>query len=339
MRSTVALRFGIRSIGNCAEYVYLQSRFAIYIVRVCCQRLTFLLNVISERAMPKLISLLLPTRGRPLLVRRFFESVIKKTECLDGVEVVLYVDEDDIESHNIDCARLKVRKIIGPRSSMGFYNSRCLAEARGEIIILVNDDMVVQTRGWDKRIRELDESVQDKIYLAYGNDLLKGRALCTFPVLSRRTCEVLSDPYPVIYRGAFIDYHLFDIFKRLAHKGASRIFYLKDVVFEHMHYRAGKAERDSTYAQRKRFADDGDYLSLIETRKHAVERLMCAISYNQYVPEIRQDHTVLSVPTDVRGILVFLTRNILLDSSAPFRWRIFLWFWFIGRCLAARKFF
>ena len=130
----------------------------------------------SNMTLP-VISLLLPTRGRPALVERFFQSVVEMTAHPERVEVVLYIDEDDCGSHHLDCPGIRVTKIIGPRMTMGAYNAACLEKATGSIIMLVNDDMVIRTKGWDERIVALDGSFPDGIYLVYGNDLLK-KAIC-----------------------------------------------------------------------------------------------------------------------------------------------------------------
>ena len=283
------------------------------------------------------ISLLLPTRGRPALVNRFIKSVVTQTSRLDQVEIIIYVDEDDTGSHHLGSEEVCVKRIIGPRISMGSYNSTCYAAARGNIIINVNDDMVIGTRGWDTKIIDLDASISDKIYLAYGNDLFKKGNLCTFPILSRQTCELLVEPYPKEYQGAFIDYHLFDIFQRLRHSGFDRIYYMDDVVFEHMHYRTGKAPFDETYGKRSRFADDATFLALINSRKKSADRILrilrCEADQALYSPE---RDAVEKVPETLFKTIATFTRDLLFDRGLPLRWRSYLWVWFIGRYMAGR---
>ena len=283
------------------------------------------------------ISLLLPTRGRPALVERLFRSIAETTAHPERVEVILYVDEDDPGSHHLDSENVRVVRIIGPVMSMGAYNSACLERARGDIIILANDDMVIRTPGWDNKIAEMDANFADGIYLAYGNDLFKKRGLCTFPMLSRRTCELLVEPYPAAYRGAFIDVHLFDIFKRLQHAGCSRVRYLDNVVFEHLHYRTGKAVLDETYKRRGRFEGDPTFIAMAGVRATAAKRLLSALRGDQ-LPAFEQPRCREYVPPGIPSAVSYFSRQLLFDKALPFRWRGFLWYWFIGRYLAARGF-
>lgn len=282
------------------------------------------------------ISLLLPTRGRQALVDRLFRSIGETTTHLDRVEVILYVDDDDTDSHHLDSENIHVVRIIGPSLSMGGYNSACLAQARGDIIILINDDMVIGTHGWDEKIAELDASIPDKIYLAYGNDLFKKGNLCTFPILSRRICELLVEPYPNEYQGAFIDYHLFDIFKRLQHAGFDRIHYMSDVVFEHLHYRTGKAPFDETYGNRGRFADDSAFLALIESRRESASCLLRVLRGDAQFKYIPSPRAKKPCPSSLFGAIASFSRDFLMDRDLPLGWRTYLWVWFIGRYMAGR---
>jgi ABC-type polysaccharide/polyol phosphate transport system ATPase subunit len=273
-----------------------------------------------------LISLLLPTRGRAELLRRFLESVLARSERSDLVEVVVYADEDDPLSHGLRVEGLEVRTLIGPRASMGAYNTACLEHSRGEIVVLGNDDIVIQTRGWDRKLREMHAAIQDRIYLAYPNDLFKGRDLSAFPVLSRHTCRMLGQPFPRDYRGAFIDYHLLDIFKRLEARGHARIIYLEDIVFEHMHYRTGKGDYDEVYGKRRRFGDDDTFLRLREERSRAARTLLAAIDGGAPAPA--------GAPPQPAAAATGLLQATLLDRELPKSWRLRLFLWFVARALA-----
>jgi ABC-type polysaccharide/polyol phosphate transport system ATPase subunit len=271
------------------------------------------------------ISVLLPTRGRPELLRRFLESVLARSERPDLVEVVVYADEDDPPSQRSEVEGLEVRTIVGPRVSMGEYNTACFEASRGDIVVLGNDDVVIQTRGWDRKLRELDATVPDRVYLAYPNDLFKGRDLSAFPILSRRTCQMLEQPFPREYRGAFIDYHLLDIFKRLERQGHPRIVYLEDVVFEHMHYRTGKGDIDDIYRKRRRFGDDDTFVLLRDERSAAARRLLAAVEGAA---------VSTSPPPAAAGAAAGMVAATLLDRELPASWRLRLFIWFIARFAA-----
>lgn len=281
-----------------------------------------------------MISLLLPTRGRPALVARLFDSIAEKTRHLSRIEVIVYVDDDDPGSFGITEDRFAVKVTVGPRLTMGGYNSTCLAKASGEIVILINDDMVIRTQGWDDVVRELDSRYPDKVYLGYGNDLYKGRNLCAFPILSRRCCEALLEPFPSAYRGAFIDYHLLDIFKRVQKAGYSRICYLEHLVFEHMHFRSGKGNLDATYTARKRFGDDAEFFRLRDERSRGARKLMRQI--DGHTPAASRDNVPFSPPKNVLGAVIAYTRATLPDDELPLRWRMYLYVWFVGRYLASK---
>lgn len=273
----------------------------------------------------------MPTRGRPLWAKRFIDSVINTTSQLENVELVIYVDDDDTDSHSLTSHEMSVKTIIGPRVTMGAYNSTCYDQSSGEIIVLVNDDMIIQTRGWDEKLRELDALHIDGIYLAYGNDLFKKGSLCTFPILSKRTCELLIQPYHHTYRGAFIDYHLMDIFKRLEKSGFKRIFYLDDVVFEHLHYRTGKAKIDETYKARGRFDDDMLFISLKDVREASYIILFNAINKKPSKSSQLPKANILVKPSNLFKAFYLYSKIFLLDSQLPFKWRFFMWWWFGAR--------
>ena len=289
-----------------------------------------------------MISLILPTRGRPALVARLFASITKMTSRLDQIEVVLYIDQDDLTSHTLGSENFSVTKIIGPRLGMGSCNSACLAKARGEVLVLVNDDIVIRAQNWDDHVRATHAEFKDQIYLAYPNDLFKKSKFCTFPIISRRTCELLIDPYPEIYQRGFIDVHLFDIFKRLQHAGYDRIRYYSEIIFEHLHYRTGKAPYDTTYdhARKKRFTDDPVFIALIKKRSVTANRLINAIQGKPVISDTNTDNHTQKIshaqPTNILSAVRLFSRKFLLDNELPYKWRLFLWYWFIGRYLAVK---
>ena len=285
--------------------------------------------------MKKRISLLLPTRGRPELVERFLQSLIVESAHPELLEVVLCVDDDDPESHGITSKQLALKLIIVPRQSMGAYNATCLEHATGEITIAVNDDIIIRTKRWDERVRALDARYPDGIYLGYPNDLFKGKKVCTFPILSRETCAALAEPYPKLYKGAFIDIHLMDIFRRLERRGYPRLAYAQDVVFEHVHYRTDPNILDATYLERARFGDDATFIGLADARRLEADRLMARISGNaiHHVPAMAKPDIA---PISFYGIISLCFSKFLCDSDLPVSWRTYLFGYMVARYYFSR---
>ena len=235
------------------------------------------------------ISILLPTRGRPSLVYRLFESLSQTTSNTENLEVILYLDEDDIPSHEISYALLKIIKLIRPvGKSMGKMIRECYKASHGRYIIIMNDDAVFRTKGWDLSVMDAFSRFPDDVAFVYGNDLDRGRRMPTFPILSRKVCEMMGEVCPDEYLNLHIESHLFDIFNQLKSLGHDRMVYLKNVIFEHMHYVLGKSEHDETYVKKSPSTDDRLFVALAEERRNMARRLA------QYIETQRDDRIELS---------------------------------------------
>ena len=282
------------------------------------------------------LSLLLPTRGRSQRLKQFLDSAYQTALHSENIEVILFIDDDDSSMHDFEYKKLKIKKLIQSRNTMGFCNTACLKVSEGEIIIAVNDDVLIKTLNWDKKIIDFHQTQPDPIYLAYPNDLNKKGKLPTFPILSRVTCKALQAVFPTAYKGSFLDLHLYDIFMRLKKLHLHRVFFLKEIVFEHLHFRNKKATIDETYKYRDRFGDDGIFISLIKLRKQEANRLIryCLKSHNSIIISTT---TAFFVNCFARSI-VFYFLNFILDRSLPWRWRIYLFYYFTGRLAFMRLF-
>lgn len=220
------------------------------------------------------ISILLPTKGRPPLVYRLFDSLTQTTSNIDGIEIILYMDEDDVASHDLSYPPLNVIKLIRPAgNSIGKILNECYKASNGHYVILMNDDAVFRTPGWDLTVMKAFSRFSDEIAFVYGNDLDQGKRVPTFPILSRKVCEIIRGICPEEYLNLHIESHLFDIFNQLKGLGHNRIVYLKDVIIEHLHYVLGKAERDGIYVKKNPSADEKLFVALAEERKDMAGRL------------------------------------------------------------------
>lgn len=286
----------------------------------------------SEGPTPGVVSVLLPTRGRVQMARAFLDSLADHAADLDRVEVILYVDDDDQDSARIAHPRLSLTTIVGPSGTCGSANTACLRRSNGSIVMLANDDVVVCTPRWDATIREVDAGSADGMYLSWVNDGFKRHRMSTFPVLSRRACEVMVEPYPAVYESAFIDYELFDIFTRLRRLGHDRLVYRGDVLFEHRHHRTGKRAFDATARRRRRFADDFRFLARSAVRQRQAERLAAAIE-GRPIPALVESAAVPS--TKGLSAVPMFASTFFGDRGLPPARRAYLFAWYCGRYAAS----
>lgn len=307
------------------------------------------------------ISLLLPTRGRPNLVYQLLNSVTATTCNPKGLEVVLYIDEDDLGSHEISYPALSVVKLIRPRNTMGNINRACYEASSGRYVMVLNDDVVFRTPNWDVAVLNATALFPDDIALVYGNDLLLRRHLATFPIVSRTVCELIGGICPPTYERVFIDVHLLDIFKRLSRLGYPRIVYLKDVIFEHMHFWKGKDRFDETYRRSHgrmdgpRRVDDMLFIALKEERQYRSLLLAQYIRMRQNNSSgfnratldkgIESPRTSAGTPTitgstcmDVgikttAEMIKVAYNEVLADNRLPLTWKVKLFLWITLRSL------
>lgn len=181
-------------------------------------------------------SLLVPTRGRPQIVQRLFQSIVDTAADLSRLEIILGVDEDDAVSQALTHERLTVRHVVCPKGvPLGVVTCRSFEQAQGRFIAQVTDDVVMRTPNWDRIVLAAFSMFPDDIALIHVNDLLFREQLCTFPILSRRACAAIG-PCPTHYQRYRNDDHIYDTYNLLAHLGYKRIVYLEEVIFEHKHY-------------------------------------------------------------------------------------------------------
>jgi hypothetical protein len=159
---------------------------------------------------------------------------VARTACHpERIEVVLVVDADDRAS--LIChPQLTIRHVVVPPGlSMGALNNAGYQASTGRYVMLLNDDVIVRTPGWDAAALECFGRFPDPFVLVHVNDTLMCDHLCTFPLTSRAFYELTNGICPREYQRYRIDDHIEDIFNLLGVLGERRVVYLPDVVFEH----------------------------------------------------------------------------------------------------------
>lgn len=279
-------------------------------------------NESSNDPAEPIISVILPTRERLKKAEDFLLSLKKNCTKPDLVEIVVCIDDDDKSYEELEPVFKLTKVIKKKRRGLGAIIFEGIKNSRGEIIFLCNDDVKVRTAAWDKEFRKVHNSFTDEIYLFSPNDLNKKGSLFVFPGFSKKVFKILNN-YPKGYAGAFMDNHLYEIFESLKYHGQDRKVFLREVIFEHQHYKVTGEIPDKTYLDRNRFGDDFIFFSSVKTR------FLEAMSLKSYI-ETRQIHKKKpEIKTSIKGAAVFY----LCSSYLPFRVRLRTLFYMLARFL------
>lgn len=189
-----------------------------------------------------MISLLVPTRGRPENVRRLVTSA--RVTAVNDVELIFYVDDDDVTSFEVvdDYAD---QTIIGPRVVLSEMWNRCAELANHDVMMHCGDDIIFRTSGWDDRILEAFDRYPDKIVFVHGEDGIQGAQIGTHGFLHRNWIDTVGYFVPPYFSSDYNDLWLSEVADALG-----RRVYLPSVYTEHMHPVAGKAPLDQTHLDR-----------------------------------------------------------------------------------------
>lgn len=138
-----------------------------------------------------MISVLLPSRGRPKDLEEAIDSLYSHSAYRDGVvEVLVRLDRDDPELDSYTDLRQMAEFVIGERGrgypDMHVYVNELAALAKGDWLFLFNDDARMRTVDWDRKILEGE---WPEICVLRPN---QGDAGNLFPIVSRKFYETLG---------------------------------------------------------------------------------------------------------------------------------------------------
>lgn len=212
------------------------------------------------------VVVVMPSRGRPQRARVACQA-IRATASRVGTEVVVAIDATDPKRDEYHAA-LRFPD-YGPEVSVvtlyaedtgnlvratNTIARRIVDSTPDAIIGNLGDDHLCRTPGWDVLV----ERALATPGIAYGDDLLQGELLPTAPFVSASIVRALGWYFLPRLRHMFVD----DALRELG-IATGTLRYLPDVVIEHMHPGAYKAEDDegyrradaSTESDRARFTD------------------------------------------------------------------------------------
>lgn len=188
-----------------------------------------------------MISLLCPTRSRVSQAKVLLES-IRKTEKNKN-QVLFYIQDDDPQKQKyVEMFNEMGHKdyIIEPWQPTGYMWNRLSDIAKGELLCLMGDDVVMETPGWDEKIEEAAKQYPDGIYVITTKDGRKEddkNLGCPHPVVNRKWKETLGYFVPPQFMHRYLD-----TFTKKMAQAVGRYIQLWDVRFDHQKEKHNKDE-------------------------------------------------------------------------------------------------
>lgn len=235
------------------------------------------------------IALLCPTCERIDHIKRLIDSIENTVSDQNNITLHLGIDVDDPTHETVyDMAKTKSYiNIIDIQNDHKFLGlgkiwNLMAAQAKEEIFAMIGDDMVFETKDWDKKI--IDEFAINPlptIKLVHCNDGMRGpgnvysnvRPLAVNSFIHRTYYDVLGYYTREEWKHGFHDTWLQDVFTKL-----DRITYRHDIVIKHLHHSLnGSTDKVSEVLESNWETDSNNkteyYNSLESIRRQEVEIL------------------------------------------------------------------
>jgi hypothetical protein len=191
---------------------------------------------------------IIPTRGRPATIPEIMQAWDDTGATAD---VLFCVDKDDPElaaykaQAKVYADDVRVRFVFWARKRLvGTLNQAAVKNADSyRFLAFLGDDHRPRPGAmpWDERIRIC---LSGGPGIVYGNDLLQGEAMATAVAMTSDIVSTLGYMAPPAMVHLCVDLVWLDW-----GRGTGRITYLDDMVIEHLHPAAGKAELDAGYEE------------------------------------------------------------------------------------------
>jgi glycosyltransferase involved in cell wall biosynthesis len=172
-----------------------------------------------------IISVIIPTRKRPDALLSSIRSLIDTATFPTRIEIHIGVDEDDpdtvafvrneggsyLQQNDVDC-RVSVFKPIGFENIHAYVNTLA-ANAKGDWLLLWQDDAIMLTDGWDTVV----DSYAGQFKLLAPKDNHNGNPNAIFPIIPRDWMQLIEHISVHPHTDAWVSHiaYMVDIFERV----------------------------------------------------------------------------------------------------------------------------
>lgn len=217
------------------------------------------------------LAILIPSRGRPQNIEDLLFSCRETGFNFDKNKIYVIIDDDDemINDYHQAAGR-DASVIVYKREGKGMAKplNKAVKEygAYSNNLMFMGDDHRPRTDFWDQRI--IDALGELKTGLVYPNDMFQGKNLATCVAMTSSVAEAMGW---AMVPPNMIHLYLDNFWMRLGND-IRALKYLEDVVVEHLHPIAGKAQWDEGYkevnAQEVYSADEKAFSAYIQSEEY-----------------------------------------------------------------------
>lgn len=115
-----------------------------------------------------MISFCCPSRGRPELAKRLVDTAMSTQQ--HDTEFLFYLNDDDPKLEQYKDTLDEKHYVVGPNQSTCYSWNLMCDRAKNDIVMLMGDDVQVNTKHWDKLILEQFEKYKDRILMVVPTD-------------------------------------------------------------------------------------------------------------------------------------------------------------------------
>jgi len=173
-----------------------------------------------------MISICLPTRGRPEFFKRMCLSVLDNASEPNDIEFISYHDNDDASIYEYFGNH---KEVVGDRINHSQTFNECYKIAVGPIYMFAADDMVFYTKEWDKHVKEAFDQSVDKIIFVYANNKYTRSSFGTIGFLHKNWINAVGYFTPPYFAAWYTDHWINNVAAKINRRVFLRQVVLKEI--------------------------------------------------------------------------------------------------------------
>ncbi len=259
-----------------------------------------------------------PTRSRPQRVLKTLSTYIRLAAHPELLGVAISCDSDDPTMAETSDLRQVLSPCAWSRIFYGANTSKIQAcnanmndiEWDWDIVVLVSDDMVPQSRGYDDVIRtQMTNRFPDRNGILWFNDGFQGQNLNTLCIYGRTFYDQRGHIYDPAYKSLFCDTELTDHCRGPL---ADRCLYIPSCIIRHEHPGTGYSQyMDALYDRNQKYWNEDMYTY--------IRRKSYAYDWSVLIPTIPgREQSLQSLLASIRDKVARLAPHLQVEYSVAF---------------------